>query len=349
MRVAVTFFRPIPAVAALVLAAVLAWTGATAAASAGTLDVVRERGTLLCGTSSDNPGFSEQLPNGSWRGFHVDFCRALAAAVLGDADAVAFVALSDKERFPALSDGTVDLLSRDTEWTMSRDVTLDLAFPAVTYFDGQGFMIGRDLGLASAIELSGTPICVLAGSLAELQLARYFRRQNMAYNPVAVESMDDVLKAYGSGDCRAISADVSFLHALRLTLAEPGANVILPEIISRKPVGPVVRKGDEGWFDIVRWTHFALVNAEELGVTKKTVDGMIDSADQEIRNLLGSDGTLGASLGLADGWAADAIRAVGNYGEIYDRNLGAGSDLDVARGLNALWRDDGLQYAPPMR
>ncbi len=321
----------------------------TTSATAATLDDVRQRGVLLCGVGEELPGFSTQTGPDQWSGFHIDYCRAIAAAVLGDRQAVNFVELSDKERFRALSDGEVDVLTRHTAWTLSRDVSLGLVFAAASYYDGQAFMVGRELGLVSAKELSGAPVCVLAGTVAEIDMARFFDANNMAYEPVVLEQPGETIAAYESGRCNTVTGDASQLHVTRLALADPNEHVVLPEIISRKPVGPVVRGGDDRWFAVVKWVHFALVNAEELGLNSANIDDLADSADQEIRSLIGTDGAYGEILGLSRHWAADAIRAVGNYGEIFERNLGQGSDLGMARGLNALWRDGGIQYAPPIR
>ena len=321
----------------------------TTAVGAATLDDVRQRGVLLCGVGEELPGFSMPTASDGWSGFHPDYCRAIAAAVLGDGEAVEFVELSDKERFSALAAGKVDLLARHTAWTLSRDASLGLVFAAASYYDGQAFMVGRDLGLVSVKELSGAPVCVLAGTVAELDMARFFDANNMVYEPVLLEKPEDVIAGYESGRCSTVTADASQLNAIRLTLSDPGAHVVLPEIISRKPVGPVVRGGDDRWFAVVKWVHFALVNAEELGVGSSNIDDLSDSADQDVRGLIGTDGAYGQALGLSEHWAADAVRAVGNYGEIYDRHLGQGSDRGMGRGLNALWRDGGIQYAPPIR
>lgn len=285
-----------------------------------------------------------------WRGFDVDYCRAVAAAIFDDPEAVTFVPLTTKERFEALRSGDVDMLARNTTWTMSRDTAMGLTFAGVNYYDGQGFMVPRALGLTSALELSDASICFQAGTTSELNLADYFERNNMTYDPVVFDTIDQVHAAYDSGRCDAYTSDASGLYAIRLTLSDPAAHIVLPEIISKEPLGLVVRQGDDQWFSIVKWVHFALVNAEELGVTSANVEDMKDSDNQAIRRLLGTDGTFGESIGLTNEWAAQAIESVGNYGEIFDRNVGAGSPLQIARGLNGLWTSPGgIQYAPPVR
>lgn len=333
-------------VQAMVVAALLAVSGA---ASAATLEAVRDHGSLRCGIADDMPGFSDSTTVGVRRGFHIDYCRAVAAAVLGDQSAVELVPLSDKDRFQALANGDVDLLSRHTVWTMSRDSELGLSFAVVTYYDGQGIMTRQELGVSSAIELSGTPVCVQAGTLSELALARYFEANNMVYNPVLFEAWDEAVAAYASGRCGALTTDHSSLHTTRNSMDRRRDHLVLPEVISRKPVGLVVRAGDETWRDIVKWVHYALLTAEALGVTSDNVAQQGDSSDQDIRHLLGLDGGFAASLGLDAGWAVAAIAAVGNYGEIFARNLGPDTALDIHRGLNNLWNQGGIQYAPPIR
>jgi general L-amino acid transport system substrate-binding protein len=279
----------------------------------------------------------------------VDYCRAVAAAIFNDATKVKFTPLTATERFTALQSGEVDLLSRNTTWTMARDTSLGLAFAGVSYYDGQGFMARKSLGVASALELSGAAVCVQSGTTTELNLADFFKVNKMNYNPVVFEKLPEVNAAYDSGRCDAYTTDASGLYATRLTLTNPDDHVVLPEIISKEPLGPVVRQGDDQWFSIVKWVHFALLNAEELGVTQANVDEMKAGENQDIRRLLGADGTFGEGIGLTNDWAANLIKAVGNYGEIFDRNVGAGSKLGIARGLNALWSKGGIQYAPPVR
>ncbi len=339
----------------LILASVFG-LAATVAASAGTLDDVKARGQLICGSNPGLTGFGTPDDQGNWTGFDVDFCRAVAAAVLGDAKKVKFVPLSAKERFTALQSGTIDVLSRNSTWTMSRDSTLGLSFAGVTYYDGQGFLVPTKLGVKSAKELGGATVCVQTGTTTELNLADYFKANKMEYKVVAFEKNEEVLKAYQEGRCDVYSTDQSGLYAEVLKFTTPTDHMVLPEIISKEPLGPVVRQGDAQWFNIVKWTYYALLNAEELGVTTANVDEMKTSANPEIQRLLSiksknEDGTeadndFGKGLGLGPDWAYNAIKQVGNYGEIFDRNL---SQLKIARGKNALWRDGGLQYAPPIR
>lgn len=318
-------------------------------AHAATLEEVTARGFLNCGVSAGLPGFSEPDDSGNWTGFDVDYCRAVAAAIFGAADAVKFVPLEASERFEALGSGKIDLLSRNTTWTMARDTALGMTFAGINFFDGQGFMARKSLGIASALELSGATICVRSGTTSELNLVYYFARNKMEYTPVVFNTVSEVNAAYDAGRCDVYSADASALYATRLLLTTPDDHIVLPQIISKEPLGPVVRQGDDQWFNIVKWVHFALLNAEELGVSQANVAAMTTSENQDVRRLLGIDGAFGQGLGLDNAWAANAIKAVGNYGEIFDRNVGADSKLGFARGLNALWIDGGLQYAPPIR
>jgi general L-amino acid transport system substrate-binding protein len=273
----------------------------------------------------------------------------MAAAIFNDATKVKFTPLTATERFTALQSGEVDLLARNTTWTMARDTSLGLSFAGTSYYDGQGFMARKSLGVASALELSGAAVCVQSGTTTELNLADFFKVNKMNYNPVVFVKLPEVNAAYDSGRCDAYTTDASGLYATRLTLTNPDDHVVLPEIISKEPLGPVVRQGDDQWFNVVKWVHFALLNAEELGVTQANVDEMKAGENQDIRRLLGADGTFGEAIGLTNDWAANLIKAVGNYGEIFDRNVGAGSKLGIARGLNALWTKGGIQYAPPVR
>jgi general L-amino acid transport system substrate-binding protein len=317
-----------------------------------TLRVVRARGRLNCGVNVGQVGFAYTDNRGRWRGFDTDFCRAMAAAVFGDPNAVRFVPLSAKERFTALQSGEVDVLWRNTSWTFSRDTENRLDFAGINYFDGQGFMVRRSLGLASATELNGARVCVQSGSTTELNLADFFRAKGLKYVPVVVESEDQARGAYLREACDAYTADISELAAARTVLDNPTAHVILPEVISKEPLGPVVRQGDSQWADVTRWTLFATLLAEEFGVTSDNVDKMrAGSSNPEVRRLLGAEGGYGRMLGLNDDWAYRAVKAVGNYGEIFDRNLGRGSPLKLSRGLNAQWNANppGLMYAPPMR
>ena len=317
-----------------------------------TLQTVKRRGRLNCGVHEGLVGFAYTDNRGQWRGFDVDFCRAMAAAIFGDADAVRFVPLTAAQRFEALQSGRIDVLWRTTSWTMSRDAGEPLAFAGINYYDGQGFMVRRALNLNSAAELNGARVCVQTGSTTELNTADYFRARGIEYRPIVLASEEEARRAYAREDCDAYSADISALAAVRTTLPDPQAHAILPDVVSKEPLGPVVRRDDEQWEAVVRWTLNAVILAEELGVTKANAAQMADEArDPRIRRLLGAEGDLGAELGLNKGWAQAAIVSVGNYGEIFDRNLGSQSALDLARGLNAQWnaRPGGLIYALPIR
>jgi general L-amino acid transport system substrate-binding protein len=333
------------------LSALLATTLlATAGASPGaTLESVQGRGKLLCGVNTGLPGFSSVDQNGKWTGLDVDFCRAVAAATLGDADKVELKPLTAKERFTALQSGEIDLLSRNTTWTLSRDAAQGLSFTGVIYYDGQGFMVSKSLGVKSARELDGAAVCILAGTTTELNLADYFRTHDMKYEPVVFDTADQTSRGFETGRCDVLTSDQSQLYGLRIKLAEPDKAAVLPEVISKEPLGPAVRQGDDAWFNIVRWTLFALINAEELGVTADNVDAMKSSSNPEVRRLLGVEGSADSGLGLAPDWVAGVIKQVGNYGEIFQRSVGADSPLQIERGLNALWTDGGLEYAPPFR
>ena len=319
-------------------------------AHATTLDDVKKKGFVQCGVNTGLLGFASTDDKGDWKGFDVDYCRAVATAIFNDPKAVKFTPLTAKERFTALQSGEVDLLARNTTWTMSRDTSQGLTFVGVNYYDGQGFMVKKSLGVSSALQLGGASVCVQTGTTTELNMADFFKRNKMQYNPVVFEKLEEVNSAYDTGRCDAYTTDASGLYATRLTLTNPDDHIILPEIISKEPLGPAVRQGDDQWFNIVKWTHYALLNAEELGVTSKNVDEMKNSDNQEIRRLLGTDDTFGQMIGLSNDWAANLIKAVGNYGEIFERNVGADSPLHIARGLNALWTTKGgIQYAPPIR
>ncbi|MEO1159490.1 MAG: amino acid ABC transporter substrate-binding protein [Pseudomonadota bacterium] len=320
------------------------------AASAGTLDDVKAKGHIQCGVSQGLIGFSNPDDKNNWTGLDVDFCRAVAGAVFGDGQKVKFTPLSAKERFTALQSGEIDILSRNTTWTMGRDTSLGLVFAGVTYYDGQGFMVKKSLGVDSALKLDGASVCTQTGTTTELNLADYFRANNMKYEVVAFEKADEVIAAYDSGRCDVFTTDQSGLYAERLKLKNPDENVVLPEIISKEPLGPVVRQGDDAWFNVVKWTYFALLNAEEAGVTAANAgDMMANSTDPGIRRLLGVEGDFGKAIGLENNWAANAIKAVGNYGEMFDRNVGPDTNLKISRGVNALWSKGGIQYAPPVR
>jgi general L-amino acid transport system substrate-binding protein len=319
------------------------------AAEAGTLDTVKQKGTLTCGANTALAGFGIPDSKGAWTGLDVDFCRAVAAAVLGDATKVKFIPLNAKDRFTALQSGEVDLLARNSTWTSSRDSSLGLLFTGVNFYDGQGFMVRKKNNISSARELDGASICVQQGTTTELNLADYFRTNGIKYDSVAFADEETCLKAYESGRCDAFTTDSSGLYAERLRLTAPDDHMILPDIISKEPLAPVVRQGDDQWFNIVKWTHFAMLNAEELGVTSKNVDDMMKSENPDIRRLLGVEGDQGKGFGLANNWAYTVIKQVGNYAEVFDRNVGDGSALKIKRGLNALWNKGGLQYAPPVR
>jgi general L-amino acid transport system substrate-binding protein len=318
-------------------------------ATAQTLDVIRDRGKLICGINPDLPGFAARDQEGAWRGFDVDFCRAVAAAIFNDAGRVEFKALSNAERLTALKNSDIDLLSRNTTWTMARETALGINFAAVTYYDGQGFLVPSSLKAESALELDGKSICVQTGTTTEANLADYFRGKKLTYRLNAFPSADEALAAYNDGRCDAFTTDTSALFAERLKLAKPDEHVILPDIISKEPLSPAVRQGDDRWFKIVQWTHFVMLNAEELGVTSKTIEQAMNSDNPEIRRLVGLDGSAGTDIGLASDWAARIIRLVGNYDEVFERNVGTGSKLGIPRGINQLWTHGGIQYAPPIR
>ena len=322
---------------------------ASVSAQTSTLDTVKGRGQLQCGVNTGLAGFGAPDDAGNWKGLDVDLCRAVSAAVFKDPSKVKYVPLTAKERFTALQSGEIDLLSRNTTWTMSRDTAAGLNFAGISYYDGQGFMVKKTLDVVSAKELSGASICVQTGTTTELNLADYFRTNKIEYNPVVFEKLPEVLAAYNAGRCDAFTTDVSQLYSIRQTLGNANDHVVLPEIISKEPLGPAVRQGDAQWANIVRWTLFAMINAEELGVTSANVDQMKASKNPSIRRLLGAEGEFGAALGLDNDWAYQIIKNVGNYGESFDRNIGAGSPLGIARGQNALWKNGGLQYAPPIR
>jgi general L-amino acid transport system substrate-binding protein len=324
---------------------------AASLANAATLDDVRKRGQLHCGINTGLPGFAAPDDKGVWRGFDVDFCRAVAAAVLGNADKVKYTNLTGKTRFTALRSGEIDLLSRNTTWTFSRDVDLQLTFIGVNYYDGQGFLIPKKLGVTSAKQLGGASVCIQTGTTTELNLADYFRVNNMKYQPVPVETMSEARTNYLAGRCDTYTTDASGLAASRAATNNPAAHVVLPEIISKEPLGPVVRQGDEQWADIARWTLNALIAAEEMGVTSANVKSMANGTkNPEINRLLGKENLQGRqAMGLSADWAVQAISQVGNYGEIFERNLGKNTKLGIARGVNAQWKAGGLMYAPPFR
>jgi general L-amino acid transport system substrate-binding protein len=322
-------------------------------ASAATLDDVKAKGFVQCGVNTGLAGFASPNDKGEWAGFDVDLCKAVAAAVFGDGSKVKYTPTTAKERFTALQSGEIDLLARNTTWTLSRDTALGFNFAGINYFDGQGFMINAKKlpGVNSALQLSGASVCVQTGTTTELNLADYFKANKMEYNPVVFEKLEEVNAAYDSGRCDVYTTDQSGLYAIRLTLAAPDDHVVLPEIISKEPLGPAVRQGDDQWFDIVKWTLNAMITAEELGITQANVDEMKASGNPEMKRVLGqeADSKLAADLGLDKEWVVNIVKAVGNYGESFERNIGSGSPLKIARGINALWSKGGLQYAPPIR
>jgi general L-amino acid transport system substrate-binding protein len=320
-----------------------------AQAQTTTLDKVKARGELICGVSPGLAGFGIPDAQGTWTGLDVDLCRAISAAIFNDPMKVKFVPLSSKDRFTALQSGEVDLLSRTSTWTMSRDTALGLSFSTVNYYDGQGFLVQKKLGVDSTLKLNGASICLQQGTTTELNVADYFRASKMKYEVVAYDKGDEAIKAFEAGRCDALTDDASALYALRLKLTAPADAVVLPEIISKEPLGPVTRSSDVQWYNLVKWSHFAMINAEELGVTQGNADEMLKSANPEIRRLLGVEGKFGEGIGLGNDWAYRIVKRVGNYGEAFDRNVGDGSVLKIARGKNALWTKGGLQYAPPVR
>ena len=319
------------------------------AARSATLDAVKQRGILACGVSRGVLGFSMPSAAGEWSGFDVDFCRALAAAIFDDPGKVKFVPLGAAERFQALRSGTVDILSRNSSWTMSWEADLGVTFAAVTYYDGQGFMVPRARNIQTATELGGSKVCVETGTTSELNVADYFKANGMSLQLHLVTNSADALKAYDAGECGVMTTDVSALHGERLKLAKPADHVILADVISKEPLGPVVRNDDPQWINIVKWTHFAMVNAEELGVSSKTLDAALQSTKPSVRRLVGLDGVAAEKFGLSKDWAARIIRRVGNYAEVYERNLGTKTPLGIPRGLNELWTAGGIMYAPPVR
>lgn len=317
--------------------------------TSATLDAVKAKGFVQCGVTGGVPGFSAPDANNVWTGIEVDYCRALAAAIFNDADAVRFTPLTSQERFTALSAGEIDVLSRTTTWTMSRDTQLGIKFVGTMFYDGQGFMVRKEDGIASALDLSGAAICIESGTTTELNAADYFAANKMEFKTVVFVDQDEVVKAYEDGRCDVYTTDSSALAAERSKFANPADHIILPEIISKEPLGPVVRQGDDGWFNIARWTYFALLEAEELGVTSVNVDEMLGSDNPAIKRLLGVEGDFGTPIGLTKDWAYQIIKHVGNYSETYERNVGPSTAIGLARGLNALWRDGGIQYSPPIR
>jgi general L-amino acid transport system substrate-binding protein len=327
------------------LGAVLALSGA----EAQTLDKIKQRGKLACGVNSGLLGFSSRDQRGVWSGYDVDLCRALAAAIFDNPKEVQFVPTETADRLATLQSGRVDVLSRNTTWTMGREAALKLNFAAITYYDGQGFLIRRARNVTSSLELDGIPVCVQSGTTSEATLADYFRVNNIQSETLLFATSGEALTAYNNGRCDVLTSDVSQLFALRLTLGAPDDHIILPDIISKEPLGPAVRFGDDLWFNIVKWTHFAMLNAEELGVSSVTIETALKSNKPEVKRLVGTEGNYGEQIGLAKDWVVRIIKHVGNYGEVFERNVGSRSDLNIPRGINSLWTKGGLQYAPPIR
>jgi len=334
------------------LTAVLGMSATAALAASdvsGTLKAVMDKGFVQCGVTGGVRGFSAPDANNNWSGLEVDYCRAVAAAIFNDPDAVRYTPLTSTERFAALSSGEIDILSRTTTWTMTRDTSLGINFVGTMFYDGQGFMVRKADGITSALQMDGASVCIEAGTTTELNAADYFSSNNIEVNTVVFENQDEVLKAYEDGRCDVYTTDRSALASERLNLKEPDANVILPEIISKEPLGPSVRQGDDNWFNLTRWVYFLLLNSEELGVTQANVDQMLASDNPAIKRLLGVEGTYGEMIGLSNDWGYRIIKSLGNYGEMYARHLGPTTDINIARGVNALWTNGGIQYGPPIR
>ncbi len=324
-------------------------TAADTVHAGATLDAVKKKGFIQCGVSDGLPGFSFADDKGNFTGIDVDVCRAIAAAVFGDATKVKFTPLTAKERFTALQSGEIDVLSRNTTWTSSRDSAQGFNFAGVTYYDGQGFLVNKKLGVKSAKELDGATVCIQAGTTTEMNLSDYFRANKMKYTPVTYDKSDESAKALESGRCDVLTSDQSQLYAQRIKLAKPDDYVVLADVISKEPLGPLVRHGDDEWFDIVKWTLFAMLNAEELGVNSKNVDEQLKSTNPDIKRMLGVEGDKGKDLGLPNDWVVKIVKQVGNYGEVFQRNVGSDSPLKIQRGLNDQWNRGGLQYSPPVR
>ena len=315
----------------------------------GLLQQVKERGYLICGVNANLPGFSAQDESGNWSGLDVDFCKAVAAAIFGDATKVEYVGLNAAQRFPTLASGAIDLLARNTTWTISRDVNLMFEFAGVNYYDGQGFLIPTELGIKSAKGLNGAFVCITKETTSELNLNDYFAENNMAYRPIYVEGNKDAKAKLFAGECDVFTTDASGLASARSGAENPEDWIVLPEIISKEPLGPLVRQGDQEWEDVVRWTHFVMVNAEEAGITSKNVDEMLTAKSKEVKRILGVEGYIGPMLGLGMKFGYNIIKQVGNYGESYERNVGPNTPLALERGLNKLWKDGGVMYVPPIR
>jgi len=318
-------------------------------ASASTLEQVMKKGSVACGVSTGIPGFSATDSKGVWKGLDVDLCKSVAAAVLGDASKVKYIPLTAKERFTALQSGEIDVLVRTTTWTATRDTSLGLNFAGVNYYDGQGFLVSKDLGVTSAKELDGASFCIQSGTTSELNLTDYFIANKMEYKAVTFDTSGQTIDAFKKGRCDAVTSDASQLYGLRVKMDDPSSAIVLPEIISKEPLGPVVRQGDDEWFNIVRWTMFATIEAEELGVTASNAEEMLKSDNPSIKRLLGTTGKAGENLGLKADWAYQIVKQVGNYSESFDRHVGKDSPLSIDRGINALWNKGGLMYPMPIR
>ena len=323
--------------------------GLSMGAQAGTLEDVQKRGTVSCGVTTGLAGFSQKDENGKWSGIDVDVCRSVAAAVLGDASKVQYKPLTAKERFTALQSGEIDVLSRNTTWTLTRDVSLGLNFAGVNYYDGQGFMVTKVLGVKSALELDGAAVCIQAGTTSELNLADYFRANGMEYKAVTFDTSDQTRVGFESGRCDVLTSDQSQLYALRIGLQNPASAMVLPEVISKEPLGPVVRQGDDAWFNVVRWSLMAMIEAEFLGVDSASADKAKAEGNPSQKRLLGSEGDSGSKLGVSNEWAYNIVKQVGNYGESFERNVGKDSPLQISRGLNAQWNQGGILYSSPVR
>lgn len=334
----------------MILPAALLAITAISPTHAATLDDVKKAGTFNCGVSTGLAGFSAPDSQGTWQGIDVEVCRAVSAAVLGDPKAVKFTPLTAVERFTALQSGEIAVLSRNTTWTATRDNSLGFNFTGVNFYDGQGFLVRKELGVKSAKELDGAAVCVQSGTTTELNLADYFHANNMQFQQVALDTSDQTAQAFESGRCDVLTSDSSQLAALRLQLSDPSSAVILPERISKEPLGPVVRQGDDQWFDIVKWSLFAMLDAEELGINSGNVDKMRDNPpNPDVARLLGKDGNFGEQMGISNDWAYNIIKMVGNYDEVFKKTVGSDSPLALERGVNALWTNGGVQYAPPVR
>ncbi len=334
----------------LAVAAALAFGSAAGAAHAQTtLKTVQDRGALICGVNTGLEGFAIKDSNGQWSGFDVDFCRALATAIFNDPSKVQYVPLSAEARFDALKEKKIDVLSRNSTWTMGRENEYDIVFAGVTYYDGQAFLVPKSRNLQSALELDGSKVCVQPGTTTEPNFIDYFQTNHMKYEVVHAANAAEMIAAYQDGKCNVMTTDELGLFAMRLELQKPGDSMILPDVISKEPLGPVVRQDDMKWFNIVKWVNFAMLDAEELGVSSNTIDDALKSQKPAVKRLVGTEGAFGEPLGLSNDWAANVIRKVGNYGEVFDRNVGAHSKLGIPRGLNELWNNGGIQYAPPIK